>query len=147
MVMKDNFISYITTRKIGHYLIPPPLQIMLIRKYCQSNNILFSLPVEELIFENCFIELQGIIINNSKIDGIIMPSIFLLPNNSKKRKYYFEKFKERKIQLHFILESIIIDWKKNSISEVETIILLNNLIDRTQKETISSVKYILNQDG
>ena len=145
--MKDNFISYITTRKIGHYLIPPPLQIMLIRKYCQSNNILFSLPVEELIFENCFIELQSIINSNSIIDGIIMPSIFLLPNTSEKRKYYYKKFEERKIQLHFILESIIIDWGENSISEVETIILLNNLIDNSQKDTILSVNHILNQDG
>ena len=47
----------------------------------------------------------------------------------------------------FFEESLAKALEKGDISEVETIILLNNLIDRTQKETISSVKYILNQDG
>ena len=39
--------------------IPGPLQNMYLRNYCNNNNINFSLPIEEYIFDGCYIELYG----------------------------------------------------------------------------------------
>ena len=100
---------------------------MQIKNYCQNNEILFSLPAEEYIFKDCFIELMGIINNLEKIDGIIMPSIFLLPRN--KVEYIVNSCKDHSVELHFILESIIIKPNQNRLEEIVELFEINNIIN------------------
>ena len=136
--MKQNFITYITTKKINNYLIPPPMQIMLIKNYCNNNDILFSLPIEELIFKDCHIELMGIIRNLENIDEIIMTSIFLLPRS--KVEYFFNSCKKNKVQSHFIMESIIIDNNDKKINEVCDLLAINNIINDRSKVVTDYLK-------
>ena len=100
---------------------------MLIKNYCRNNDILFSLPIEEYIFKDCYIELMGIINNLDHIDGIIMPSIFLLPRS--KVKYFLNSCKKNSVQLHFIMESIILDSYDKKVNEIIELFEINNIIN------------------
>jgi len=129
--MNNNFATYVTTNKIKHFSIPPPLQVLLIRDYCKNNNITFSLPAEELRFDGCYIELMGIIRQCSEISGIIMPSLFMLPKNKKKQDFFFKKCQNNSLELHFIMESMVIKSSKEEVERVSALINLNNAIEES----------------
>lgn len=136
--MKNSFITYITTKKINNYIIPPPLQIMLIRDYCKNNSILFSLPIEEFIFDNCHIELLGIMNKKDKVDGIIMTSFFALPTNINKLKSFFNYTMKNNIELHFVMEAVIINDNLDKLDEIIEMIQITQSINQW-KSSIAEV--------
>ena len=92
-------------------------------------NIKFSLPIEEYIFENCFVELEGILSNLKKIKGIIICSLDMIPNDKKYLNYFFKKLIKSKCEVHFILNKLIIKDSKDVINFFEE----NELISKIQK--------------
>ena len=63
---KNNFVTYTNLRESNGLKLPATVQNLILRDYCEKNNILFNLPVEEYIFENCFVEFEGIVSNLKK---------------------------------------------------------------------------------
>ncbi len=105
------FILYTNLRKFGNNTLTAPVQNLILRDYCKKQKISFSLPIEEYIFENCYAELEGIISNLKNVKGIIMCSFEMLPQDQKYLKFFFKKV--RNLEIHFVLEKIIINEKLN----------------------------------
>ena len=119
-----SFFTYTTLRKIAGMNIPAPLQNMYIKNYCHNNNLKFSLPIEEYIFEDSYIELFGILEKfNKNYSGLITFSIYCLPNKIDIRNKFLEKTILKQKEIHFIFEKIIL----KNIKDIEVINLLYKL--------------------
>ena len=132
-----NYLTYTTLRKIAGMNIPGPLQNMYLRNYCNNNNINFSLPIEEYIFDGCYIELYGILDKFSKdYSGLITFSIHCLPDDQLLRNEFLKKVIKKKKEVHFIFEKIIL----RKINDIDYIDLLLKLHEKnSQSIKVSNV--------
>ena len=125
---KKDYFTYTNLRKFDDFYIPGPIQNLIIRDYCQKKNLKFSLPVEEYIFEDCYIELEGILTDIKKSKGIIMCSYSIFPQSEKYVKHFCRSFFTNNRELHFILEKKVIKNKKELILLFSEIKLFKKII-------------------
>ena len=127
---------------MGGMNIPGPLQTQYLKNYCETNGINFMLPIEDYIYDKCYIEFFNILdllTNNTKYEGILTFSIFCLPKEKQIRKKIYDFFLKNKKTIIFAFEKIhlknkidinfveqIINLKKQNNKSIETQNILKN---------------------
>jgi len=132
------FILYSNLRKFGNIQLTAPIQNLILRDYCNKMNIPFSLPVEEYIFKNCYAELEGILSNLKNVKGIVMCSYEMLPKSEKYLNFFYKKLKN--VEIHFVLEKIIISKKADFNKFVHDIKLNKDLIKISNNLPLAKLK-------
>ena len=61
-----------------------PFQNKLLKQYCEEKNLNFALPQGEIVFSQNFIQLRSLIKKLKSNEGIVMMSIYMLPDLIKK---------------------------------------------------------------
>ncbi len=112
--------GYIFSRKIKGLLIPQKVQNLVIRDYANRKKLFFKLSKVEYSFSGSYIMMKSLIKETKTLDGLIIYSINLLPENKSERKYFLNSFLKQKKKIHFALEEIALD-NKNKIREIEDI--------------------------
>jgi len=144
MMKRTGYRTYITSRSFGGMTIPAPAQNILLRTYAEKNNLEYMLPVNEFMFENCYIQLEAVLEELSTIEGILMCSLFMLPENTEKRNEIYKKLHEKKAKMYFALEDLSIT-KPGDENFVEELLLISQTLNDCPKslpqETLPSVKY------
>jgi sporadic carbohydrate cluster protein (TIGR04323 family) len=110
---KKIYQGYVKLQSFNNIYLPPAIQNLVIKNYCEQNNLIFKLSVNEQNIKNCYMELFFILRNVKKIDGIIMNSIYMLPQDTKDFKLFCSLYSKRNIELIFIFEN----QKVNSLKE------------------------------
>ena len=100
------FRGYIFSRHFLNERVPQHIQNIVLRDYCKKNNLHFLMSSTEYTMENSFIILNQILNKLNKIDGIVMYSLFQLPEDNEKRLNIFNKIIKKKKQIHFALEGL-----------------------------------------
>src|SRR5260221_292807 len=81
--------GYVTSRPFGGYVIPVPVQSLVLRDYCQRKGYVYVLPVNENSFPHSYLVLEGMIQNLSDFSGVLMCSMHMLPQLSARRRAIF----------------------------------------------------------
>ena len=114
------FRGYIFSRKIDSNFIPQRVQNLVIKDYCERNNLFFKLSATEYKMQNSYLMFNTLIQEIKKIDGIVFYSLFMLPETKKDRLKIYKKILFNKKQLHFSLEEIKLI-NKTHIKKIEDI--------------------------
>ena len=114
------FRGYIFSRKIESNFIPQRVQNLVIKDYCERNNLFFKLSATEYKMQNSYLMFNTLIQEIKKIDGIVFYSLFMLPETKKDRLKIYKKILFNKKQLHFSLEEIKLV-NKTDIKKIEDI--------------------------
>ena len=114
------FRGYIFSRKIDSNFIPQRVQNLVIKDYCERNNLFFKLSATEYKMQNSYLMFNTLIQEIKKIDGIVFYSLFMLPETKKDRLKIYKKILFNKKQLHFSLEEIKLV-NKTDIKKIEDI--------------------------
>ena len=114
------FRGYIFSRKIDSNFIPQRVQNLVIKDYCERNNLFFKLSATEYKMQNSYLMFNTLIQEIKKIDGIVFYSLFMLPETKKDRLKIYKKILFKKKQLHFSLEEIKLV-NKTHIKKIEDI--------------------------
>jgi len=116
-----NVRGYIFSRHFLDNRIPQHVQNLVIRNYCDKNHLHYLLSVAEYAMPKCHIIFDGILKKELvEIDGIVLYSMFQLPENDIHRKYiYAEIIKQKKI-LYFAVENSYAKTQKQ-FDEIEII--------------------------
>ena len=77
--------GYIFSRAFMGERVPQHVQNIVIRDYCEKNNLFYLLSSVEYAMENCHLMLQQVLNEIKSIDGIVVYSLFQLPKNEKLR--------------------------------------------------------------
>ena len=88
--------GYIFSRKIKGLLIPQKVQNLVIRDYANRKKLFFKLSKVEYSFSGSYIMMKSLIKETKSLDGLIIYSINLLPENKSERKYFLNSFLKQK---------------------------------------------------
>ena len=110
--MRQGYRGYCTHNSFGEYRMPVPAQNILFRDYSNKYGLYLKLSVNELFFKDCFLHLFAMLEELEELDGVLMCSFFMLPEDTKLRQKVYERFLESDCELHFVLESIVLRNRK-----------------------------------
>jgi sporadic carbohydrate cluster protein (TIGR04323 family) len=108
MKEKEGYRGYVTCREFGGLIIPVPVQSLLLRDYCQKKGFKYKLHLNENIFPQSYMVLEGIAENMADFEGLIMCSMYMLPKKATRREIIFKKIFKENASVHFVLEDIVI---------------------------------------
>lgn len=116
----DKIRGYIFSRMFMGERVPQSVQSLLIRDYCQKNNLEFNLHAVEYTMPNCFLVFESCLNELKNFDGIVLYSLFQLPEDDFRRNKYIERVIIEKKKLFFALENIRLD-SNEGIEKIEEI--------------------------
>ena len=102
---------------------PQHVQNIVIRDYCEKNNLSYLLSSTEYALEKCHLMLEQVLEELKLIDGIAAYSLFQLPEDKKMRLKIYKKILTLKKEIHFSVESLKIT-KEADIQTIEDIWLV-----------------------
>ena len=86
--------------------VPQSVQSLLIRDYCQKKKLEFNLHAVEYTMPNCFLVFESCLNELNNFDGIVLYSLFQLPEDDSKRYQYYDQVLKQNKKLFFALENI-----------------------------------------
>jgi sporadic carbohydrate cluster protein (TIGR04323 family) len=98
--------GYIFSRSFMGERAPQHIQNIVIREYCERNNIKFLLSATEYAMENSYLILEQVLGEMSEIHGIVLYSLFQLPDETLKRQNIYEKIILQKGTLYCAVENL-----------------------------------------
>ena len=96
--------GYIFSRAFMGERVPQHVQNIVIRDYCEKNNLFYLLSSVEYAMEDCHLMLEQVLNEIKLIDGIVVYSLFQLPRNEKLRLKIYKKILNSKKEMHFSVE-------------------------------------------
>jgi len=124
--VKQGYRGYVSARPFGGYSIPVPVQSLVLRDYCSHNKLFFMLPVNENVFPNSYMVLDGLIRDLRAFEGVVMCSMHMLPRSKDRRLTILNRILEQHCSIHFALEATVIN-SVDDISRVEDLISLSQI--------------------
>lgn len=93
-----------------------PAQNTLLREYARNNQLYFKLPVNELFFPNCFVNLWDLLSSSIDLEGILMVSFLMLPIDPVEREELYDRLIVRKLEAHFVMESFVLSTRQDALA-------------------------------
>jgi sporadic carbohydrate cluster protein (TIGR04323 family) len=125
--------GYIFSRHFMGERVPQNIQNLVIRDFCEKNNLLYNLSASEYAMPRCHKILDQVIKELKSLDGIVAYSVFQLPEDNKKRYAVINRmFKKNKI-FYFALENMTIK-NQEDLETIENIWLLKKTLPNCLKK-------------
>lgn len=112
--------GYIFSRSFMGERVPQHVQNIVIKDFCQKNNLNFLLSSTEYSMKNSFYILTQLVNSMKGIHGIVAYSIFQMPYDNKTRDQLFKKILHGKKEIFFACENLKIS-NKNDIERIKKI--------------------------
>ena len=109
--------GYIFSREFMGERVPQFVQNLVIRDYCKKNKLTYLLSITEHAMENSSYNLKKLLTDLKDVDGVILYSLFQLPEDDGLRSSFFKKILKKRKTIHFAVEELEI----NKIEDVEKI--------------------------
>ena len=106
---QHGFRGYSTHRVFSGFRIPVSVQNLIMRDYATRYKLLFKLGVDEFDFPNCYVRLMNLLQELPTLEGIIMCSLFMLPEDRNLRQDIYDAFFESGTRLHLIMEKTVVE--------------------------------------
>ena len=113
--------GYVTCREFGGLRMPVPVQTIVLRDYCARKGLIYKLHVNENEFPHSYMVLEGLVDALDGLQGLLVFSMFMLPQRAERRRRIYEKILEAGVELHLVLEDFVIR-QPADVTPVEDII-------------------------
>ena len=124
--------GYIFSRSFMGERAPQHVQNIIIRDYCNKNNLLYLLSSTEYAMQNCHLMLEQVLEELKSIDGIVAYSLFQLPEDQKLRSKVYKKILKLKKEMHFSVENLKICTSED-VKKIEDIWLVKQTLPNCLK--------------
>jgi len=119
--------GYIFSRPFMGERVPQNIQNLVIRDFCEKNNLLYNLSASEYSMSKSHKILDQIVKELNNLDGIVAYSIFQLPIDNKKRYKVLNQIIKKNKKFYFALENMKLVNKKD-LEKIENIWLLKKTL-------------------
>jgi len=119
--------GYITGRPFMGQRAPQHIQNIIIRDYCHKNGLHYLLSVTEHVMPDSYIILNQVINELENLEGVVIYSIFQLPEQDELRHAVYEKVLKQKRSLHSAVERLVIKAAED-VERVEDIWCVQKII-------------------
>ena len=100
--------GYVTSRSFQGQRVPQHVQNLVIRDYCQGRELIYLLSGTEYAIPGSSLMLQQLLDGLEQLDGIILYSLFQLPENKSSRQNIYQQVLAQKKSLHFAVETLVL---------------------------------------
>ena len=100
--------GYVTSRSFQGHRVPQHVQNLVIRDYCQGRGMTYLLSGTEYAIPGSSLMLQQLLDELEQLDGIILYSLFQLPENKSSRQNIYQQVLAHKKSLHFAVETLVL---------------------------------------
>ena len=100
--------GYVTSRSFQGQRVPQHVQNLVIRDYCQGRGMTYLLSGTEYAIPGSSLMLQQLLDGLEQLDGIILYSLFQLPENKSSRQNIYQQVLAQKKSLHFAVETLVL---------------------------------------
>lgn len=105
---REGYRGYVTSREFGGARIPVPVQSLVLRDYCTRKGFIYKLHLNENMFPHSYLVLEGLVRNLGDFEGVVMCSMFMLPQRRARRDAIYRTIVDQGAQLHLVLEDIVV---------------------------------------
>jgi sporadic carbohydrate cluster protein (TIGR04323 family) len=126
--MGQGYRGYVSCREFGGMRIPVSVQSLVLRDYCARNRLHYKLHVNENSFPHSYLVLEGLTSNLEGLAGVLMCSMFMLPERRLRRDSLYQRFLRQNTELHFVLEGYVIRTPED-VEKVEEIFQIQATLD------------------
>ena len=105
---RSGYRGYVSCREFGGFRIPVPVQTTVLRDYCARNKLIYKLHVNENEFPHSYMVLDGMLDDLAGLEGVLMFSMFMLPQRAARRRQVYERIVAAGVELHLVLEGFVI---------------------------------------
>ena len=100
--------GYVTSRSFQGQRVPQHVQNLVIRDYCQGRGMTYLLSGTEYAIPGSSLMLQQLLDGLEQLDGIVLYSMFQLPENKSSRQNIYQQVLAQKKSLHFAVETVVL---------------------------------------
>jgi sporadic carbohydrate cluster protein (TIGR04323 family) len=112
--------GYIFSRSFMGERVPQHVQNLVVRDYCEQNNLHFLLSAAEYAMPGCHLVLEQALSKLAEVSGLVFYSLFQLPEEISRRQRIYEQILSQQKDLHFAVEGL----RANTQKECERIEIL-----------------------
>lgn len=131
MTNTKGYRGYIGSRPYQGQRTPQHVQNLVIRDFCQRNAFLYLLSATEYNMPGCYMMLEEVMSELPSLDGIVLYSLFMLPNNRDRRQGLVRRVLECGATLHSALENFSIT-NEEDYQRVENILGISRIAHQTE---------------
>ena len=125
--------GYIHSRPFMGISVPQNIQNLVIRNFCETNNLFYNLSASEYSMINSYKILDHVIMELKKLDGIVAYSLFQLPENDDKRNMILNKIVKKKKIFYFALENMRLK-NQNDLEKIHNMWLIKKTLPNCLKK-------------
>ena len=107
------FQGYVTSRPFQGQRVPQHVQNLVIRDYCRGRELIYLLSGTEYAIPGSSLMLQQLLDGLEQLDGIILYSLFQLPENKNSRQTIYQQVLAQKKSLHFAVETLVLQEERD----------------------------------
>ena len=111
----SGFQGYVTSRPVQGFRVPQHVQNLVIRNYCETREMTFLLSGTEYAIPGSSLILNQMVDRLDQLDGIVLYSMFQLPEQAGSRRKIYDQFLGKQKTMHFAVESLSL----NACQDVE----------------------------
>ena len=100
--------GYIGSRPYDDARVPQHVQNLVIRDYCQRHGHAFLLSATEYAMPACYMMLEEVIREAPTLDGVVLYSLFMLPERPERRRDICQRILAAGASLHGAVENLTI---------------------------------------
>jgi len=127
--------GYVTARGVGPYIIPVPLQSLALRDYCARKKFVYVLPANENCFPHSYLVLEGLIADLSAYEGILMCSMFMLPERAGRRREILERVLDQGCSAHLVVEDFVVG-SRSDVDRLEELLTIDRLAAQAPRNIV-----------
>lgn len=126
---REGYRGYVSSREFGGLRIPVPVQALVLRDWCQRNGKIYKLHLNENSFAHSYMVLEGMVRNLDGLEGMLMVSMFMLPECRERRQAIYDRVLAQGVDLRFVMEDMVIA-RPADIEPVEEILSIHHALAR-----------------
>ncbi|MEM8960904.1 MAG: LIC12192 family sporadic carbohydrate cluster protein [Acidobacteriota bacterium] len=119
--------GYIGCRPIGAHRVPQHVQNLVIRDYAQRKGLAYRLSAAEYVMPGSYLMLEQVLGDLDSLDGLIVYSLFMLPDDARHRATIWRRVLDAGASLHAAVEDQVLA-NKDDIERLETLFLVNRAL-------------------
>jgi sporadic carbohydrate cluster protein (TIGR04323 family) len=124
---REGYRGYVSSREFGGLRIPVPVQALVLRDWCQRNGKIYKLHLNENSFPHSYMVLEGMVRNLDGLEGMLMVSMFMLPQRPERRRAIYDRVLAQGVDLRFVMEDMAIA-SEADIEPVEEILSIHGAL-------------------
>jgi sporadic carbohydrate cluster protein (TIGR04323 family) len=114
MTERLGYRGYIGSRPYRGLRAPQHVQNLVVRTYCQRNRMTYLLSATEYAMPGCHIILNEVLEELPHIEGVVLYSLFMLPDERDRRRAIWDRVLASGATIHGAVE----DWAVRSTADV-----------------------------